>query len=285
MKETPIAVRSQNNIPMTLSDMKEYADLISKSGLAPKDYQNKPENTLVAIQMGLEVGLHPMQAIQNIAVINGRPSLWGDAMLALVQSHPDCDSIDEDFDDAAMTAICVVRRRGHGPHKVTFSKADAETAGLWKKQGPWTQYPKRMLQVRARSFACRDKFSDALKGLNSAEESRDIIEINPAEAPGKPPLTVEGYDENQNPSPEPQNEPSGADKAPIFPVIPENMPLAQKYADVLYKGNAEAGIELDTVHAEEGAAITDQITDEKEKMVCKAIFSYYRAVEKQALSR
>ena len=53
----------------------------------PREFQAKPNNILVAVQWGFEIGLAPMQALQNIAVINGRPSLWGDSLLALVKGH------------------------------------------------------------------------------------------------------------------------------------------------------------------------------------------------------
>ncbi len=59
-----------------------------------------------------------------------------------------------------------------------ISKEDAKKAGLWGKAGPWSQYPKRMLQMRARSFALRDKFADALSGLIMAEEAQDYTTIS-----------------------------------------------------------------------------------------------------------
>ena len=52
--------------------------------------------------------------------------------------------------------------------------ADAKTAGLIGKQGPWTQYPKRMRQMRARAFALRDVFPDVLRGMPVAEELQDM---------------------------------------------------------------------------------------------------------------
>lgn len=164
--------------PTSLAQAMEYSEMIARTDMVPKDYKGKPANILVAIQMGQEVGLAPMQALQNIAVINGRPSLWGDAMLALIMSHPKFISIDESLDESAMIATCVIKRMTiTGEESVftsTFSKVDADKAKLTGKQGPWTQYPKRMLQLRARGFCCRDSFADALKGLHSAEESRDM---------------------------------------------------------------------------------------------------------------
>lgn len=155
----------------SLDQAMEYAKLISESDLAPKDYKGKPGNVLIAIQFGMEVGLKPLQAIQNIAVINGRPAVWGDAMIAMVQSHPVCEYIKEWNKDGV--AYCSVKRRDEDEYTYKFSKEDAKQAGLLGKPGPWSQYPDRMLQMRARGFALRDKFSDVLKGITLREEVED----------------------------------------------------------------------------------------------------------------
>ena len=68
-------VKRQILEPTNLKEAKEFAETLSKSGLVPKEFQAKPANILVAVQWGYEIGLAPMQALQNIAVINGRPSL------------------------------------------------------------------------------------------------------------------------------------------------------------------------------------------------------------------
>lgn len=159
--------------PRNIDEAMRLADMICKSELAPKAFKGKPEDTLIAMMMGNEVGLNPLQAIQNIAVINGRPSIWGDAMLALVQNHPKFGGITESFDKGSMTATCTVWRKGGEKHTQTFSMEDAKKAGLSGKQGPWTQYPERMLSMRARGFALRNQFADALAGLISREEAMD----------------------------------------------------------------------------------------------------------------
>lgn len=160
--------------PRNIDEAMKLANMICRSELAPKNFKGKPEDTLIAMMMGAEVGLNPLQAIQNIAVINGRPSIWGDAMLALVQNHPKFGGIEETFDKATMTATCTVWRKNGPKHTQTFSKETAEKAGLWGKQGPWTQYPERMIPLRARGFALRNQFADALAGLISREEAMDI---------------------------------------------------------------------------------------------------------------
>jgi hypothetical protein len=168
-------------VPQTLDDVYRLSALIFKSGLAPKDLKN-PEACTVAILHGMEIGLKPMQALQRIAVINGRPTLWGDAMLGLVQASGLLEDIQESFEGKAGTdehrAVCVVKRVGmKTPGIGTFSQADAKMAGLFGKPGPHTQYPDRMKQMRARSFALRDKFADVLGGMYSAEEVMDMGEM------------------------------------------------------------------------------------------------------------
>ena len=147
------------------------AEIMAASGLMPKGIDTAPA-VFVAVQMGLEVGLSPMQAVQNIAVINGRPSMWGDAVLALVRSSGLLEDFDETIDGE--TAICTAKRKGQSkPIIRKFSMSDAKQAELSGKSGPWKQYPKRMLQMRARSWALRDGFGDVLKGLHVAEEVMD----------------------------------------------------------------------------------------------------------------
>ena len=164
--------------PNTMDEAFRMAEMLSGSQMVPKHYQGKPQDTLVAMMMGSELGLNPIQSLQNVAVINGKPSIYGDAMLALVQNHPAFGGIQESFDEATQIATCVVWRKGGTKHTSTFSQADAKTAALWGKSGPWTQYPKRMMAFRARGFALRDQFADALAGLISREEAEDMPERN-----------------------------------------------------------------------------------------------------------
>lgn len=157
-----------------LAEAVKVSEIIANSGMCPAAYAKKPGDVLVAMQMGAELGLKPMQALQNIAVIQGRPSLWGDGMLAVCMQDSAFEDIQESFDEKTYTATCVVKRRNMSPITQAYSKADAERAGLWNKQGPWKYYPKRMLQMRARGFALRDAFPDILRGFISTEEAQDI---------------------------------------------------------------------------------------------------------------
>ena len=157
--------------PQNFEQALTFSKYLSNSDMVPKDFKGKPENCLIAMQWGYELGMQPLQAIQNIAVINGRPAMWGDAVIALVRSSPLCEYVQESDDGS--TATCRVKRRGEPEQIRTFSADDARAAGLAGKQGPWTQYPKRMRQLRARAFALRDVFPDVLRGMPVAEEVMD----------------------------------------------------------------------------------------------------------------
>jgi len=154
----------------------KFGKMLADSEFAPKDFRGKPASCVLAVQHGAEIGLGPMQSIQSIAVINGRPTIWGDAAMALVMASPVCEYVREriEGDGDQAVAICEAKRRGYPAATVSqFRVADAKRAGLWGKGGPWTQYPLRMLQLRARGFALRDAFPDVLRGLVTAEEAQD----------------------------------------------------------------------------------------------------------------
>ena len=160
--------------PKNLNEAMQYAELIAKSNLVPTDFRGKAGDILIAVQMGMEVGLKPLQALQNIAVINGRPTLWGDAVLAIVRASGTLEFFEESWDEKAQAATCKAKRKGDTNHTIrTFSMVDAATAGLAKKAGTWTNYPKRMCQMRARAFALRDGWADVLRGFSVAEEVLD----------------------------------------------------------------------------------------------------------------
>lgn len=178
-----LAIR-QGFAPTTMTEAIQFSEMLASSNMIPKQYQGKPNDVLVCVQWGYEMGLAPMQALQNIAVINGKPSVYGDAAMALVQNSPICEDIEELIEDEGTpnpVAVCIAKRKGRKPVTAKFSVEDAKRAGLWGKQGPWTQYPKRMLQMRARGFALRDAFPDVLKGLITIEEALDYpTEATPA---------------------------------------------------------------------------------------------------------
>lgn len=166
--------------PTLMPHYQKVAETLAKSTIIPTNYRNKPEDIFVAISMGYQLGFPVEQSLQDIAVINGKPCLWGDGLLALVLNHPSYEWHKEEpiYSGQTITGyIFTIKRKGNDPHSQTFTFDDAKKAGLFGKQGPWTNFPQRMLQMRARSWALRDKFADAMRGLSIKEEQEDIETI------------------------------------------------------------------------------------------------------------
>lgn len=179
-----IALTPQKTSLFDASQFNHWLDVatkLSKTTMIPKAYIGKPMDILVSMEMGQTVGLSMMQALQSIAVINGIPAIYGDAPLAICQNHPNFEWIREEpiyKGDTVYGYRCTIKRRNNDPHVVEFTIDNAKKAGLWGKAGPWTQYSERMLQLRARGFALRNTFPDALKGIQIKEEIEDIHVID-----------------------------------------------------------------------------------------------------------
>lgn len=166
--------------PQNFEHYYRIANMMSKSDMVPKGYKDKAPDILIAMEMGRSLNLAPLSAIQNIAVINGKPALYGDGVLAVCSGHPEFENIIEepivDKEGKVEGFRCMVKRKGRSEVIRLFTVADAQKANLWGKAGPWSQYPSRMLQMRARSFALRDCFADSLGGIRIVEEVQDYKE-------------------------------------------------------------------------------------------------------------
>lgn len=186
--------------PTNLTELMAWSKLVVRSGLAPKNMTEA--GVVLCVQMAAELGINPAQAIQNIAVINGRPSIWGDLGKALFLRDAEVESFEERSPSDALKAgagWCRITLRDGSVVERTFSVEDAKAANLLDKPGPWQQYRGRMLQMRARWFAMRDAAPGVFKGVSSREEQEDI---HPAEVLGvttlqRPRAKSAGVDERQ----------------------------------------------------------------------------------------
>lgn len=162
-------------VPQTMDEAYRLAKAICMAGMAPKG-MDSPEKCMISIMRGMEVGLTPMMALDKIAIVNGRPVIWGDGAMGLVRGSGVCDWVKEYIEGEGdnRVGVCIAKRRGEvEPIERRFSIADARKANLWGKSGPWSQFPERMLQMRARAFCLRDLFADVLGGLYLREEMED----------------------------------------------------------------------------------------------------------------
>lgn len=175
-KKTPSLVDPENGgIQITNAEqMFTVASNFANSDMVPKDYRGKPGNIMVAWQKGYELGLKPMQALDGIAVINGRATLWGETTTAIILAsglliaHKSWHT--GSIKEGNLTAHYKVHRKGMAEaNEYTFSMEDAQMAGLWGK-GTYSQYPKDMLMWKAKARAYRTDFADCLKGTMVRED-------------------------------------------------------------------------------------------------------------------
>jgi len=172
----PPAIRNNHGLVLTnLDDMWRYATAAYDSGLCPDSIKNYAQ-AFIVIQTGAEIGLKPQQSFGSIYIVNNKPTLWGDAALALCRASVLCESVVETISGEGdkMVGKCVVKRKGQEePIIRTYSVAEATAAGLMSRK-PWQLHTRRRLHLRARSYALRDAFPDVLMGLHLTEEEQDV---------------------------------------------------------------------------------------------------------------
>jgi hypothetical protein len=140
-----------------------------------KESETGVDDMLAAVMVGKEIGIGPMQAINDLYLVNGQVSMSGKLMSAKVHQAGHAIHLDV----TAKKAVATAYRRDPYTHKlvemgsVEFTDADAKRAGLDTK-GTYIKYPGIMKGWRAISNLCRVYFADALAGIAYVPEELDI---------------------------------------------------------------------------------------------------------------
>lgn len=163
-----------------MDDMFRVSKAIMK--FLPKHYDT-PEKVMAGIIFAKELGLSPMNALRNIAIINGSPSIWGELPLAVVRSSGLLEKIDEFLIDKdykkicfenknigadVFAAICIIKRKGYEEKSFFLTKEDAAKNPNFNS-AVWKSYFKVMIKRRVRTIALKDEFGDLLSGAPIAE--------------------------------------------------------------------------------------------------------------------
>ncbi len=173
--------------PRNIEEAVRVAKALVGSGMLPERYKTA-ESVFAAMQFASELGLKPMTALRQIAVVKGTPCIFGDLPLSLclakglIEWHKsyyvnkDGKEVDEVSPDVFGSVFEAKRRGDIEPIKRTFTFEDAQKAGLLNSP-TWKSYPRVMLKYRARSQALKDKFPDALNGIAIAEYDFHIAPV------------------------------------------------------------------------------------------------------------
>lgn len=174
-----------------------FAHMMSEAKMLPPNVSEMQAG--IAIVAGLSLKLDPFQAVQNIAVVNNRPTLWGDALVALVSASGEIEDENVQWftgtDGKRIACRVTIKRKGRkSPYEGEFSLGMAAASGLLNRP-VWKANPTRMLYIRARTFALRNGFADLIMGVGVREEEEDaaymkekfseVVEV-PGQAPEVP---------------------------------------------------------------------------------------------------
>lgn len=170
---SPKAPHHFSVMPKDLGEAMEIAKLLAKSTFVPQAFRNQPGDVLVVMMMASELQVPYFAALRNTAVINGRPTIWGDLVTAIIWRSNLVEYIDRRWDEETKTATTRIKRKGFPECVRTFSMEDAKRAKLDRKD-TYVQYPQRMCDWRAFTWAARDSFADVLAGMTITEEALDM---------------------------------------------------------------------------------------------------------------
>jgi hypothetical protein len=159
-------------IPRSIDEVSSLAEKLAKSTLIPEAMREKMPNVLVTILAGQELGLAPMAALRSIHVIEGKPVLSADTMVAVVLGSGKAEYFTRVAEGLESVTYETLRVGAKEPRRCTWTKDMAKAAGLHLKDN-WRAYLRAMLASRAKSELARDVYPDVLAGCYSHDEARD----------------------------------------------------------------------------------------------------------------
>jgi hypothetical protein len=164
-----------SNALIPFAEIEKMGTVIAKSGMFGI---RTPEQAIALMLVAQGEGMHPALVARDFHIINGRPCLKADAMLARFQASGGKVEFKE-YSDSRVTAT-FTHPQG-GSLTVAWNLEMAQKAGLANKDS-WRQYPRQMLRARVISEGVRSVFPGCISGFYTPEEIQDIepsIEMTP----------------------------------------------------------------------------------------------------------
>lgn len=159
------------------------AGMLAKSTIVPQNYQGKPEDCFIAVEMAARMNTSPIFIMQNLYVVKGKPSWAGQACMAMINAcgkfrnvkHVYTGTKGTDNRGCYVTAVRISDGETVNGTEVTMKLVKDEG---WISNSKWKNMPEQMLGYRAASFFARMYCPEALMGLQTYEE---VIDAQPAE--------------------------------------------------------------------------------------------------------
>ncbi|MBR4972039.1 MAG: recombinase RecT [Oscillospiraceae bacterium] len=165
--------------------MLRVANMLSQSAIVPQNYQGKPQDCFIAVEMASRMNLSPVVVMQNLYVVKGKPSWSGSSCFALIEScgkFRNVRHVEVGTRGTASWGCYVTAERisdGTPINGTTVTMAMAQAEG-WTSNAKWKNMPEQMLKYRASAFFARAYCPEALMGLQTTEEVEDATPTNAA---------------------------------------------------------------------------------------------------------
>lgn len=160
-----------NNALVPYSDIERMGLAIAKSGLFG---MKTPEQAVALMLIAQAEGMHPAIAARDYHIIQGRPALKADAMLARFQAaggHVEWTS----YTDQKVTGVFSIKNGGSVT--IDWDVTRAKAAGLYDKEGSmFKKYPRQMMRARVISEGIRTVFPGCVSGFYTPEEVQDSVD-------------------------------------------------------------------------------------------------------------
>lgn len=157
----------------------EMSTFLASSNIIPASFQRRPENVLVAVDLASRMGLSPIMVMQNLYIVQGKPSWSGQAIAGLIRSSGQFSNVEVNFvgEEGKDSWGCFISAERNGKRlkgaTVTISMAKKE--GWYQKNGSkWQTIPELMLTYRAYAFFGRQFAPELSMGLHTLEEMEDV---------------------------------------------------------------------------------------------------------------
>ena len=172
-------------LPRDTQEMFRYAGFLANSELIPFALRKKPNDILVVLLKGQDLGLTPMQSISGINVIDGKAEVGALMMVSLILRSGMCEYWELESSTLTECTYVTKRRGGRREIRFTYTIEEAEAAGLTKKGGspekiarsPWNTQRRTMLRRRCQSFLAREVYPDICAGLYDHDELQEVRDL------------------------------------------------------------------------------------------------------------
>jgi hypothetical protein len=183
LTEKPTAISYFSN-SKAFEHVQRIAMMFSKSDLVPVRFQNNPGNCIIAIEMAERMGASYLMVMQNLDVIQGKPSFSSTFLIACINACGKFSPLryeEDDKDGGRCRAWALDKLNNEKIFGIWVSMEMAKLEGWVDRKGSkWKTIPALMLRYRSASFFQRQFAPEISMGFHTTEELIDITPIQAA---------------------------------------------------------------------------------------------------------